>query len=82
MPRADNLKIFMSDKVNEFLDGLSLAQLTKLQASLTEKLASQAARRAQSVRVPPLPKTDVVSMADSLGLDISGLLRDVKKRGA
>lgn len=72
----------MSDKVNEFLEGLSLAQLTKLQVLLNEKVAAKEARRTQPGRLPPVPKNDIASMAESLGLDISGLLRDVKKRGS
>lgn len=72
----------MSDKVNDFLEGLTLAQLTKLQVLLNEKVAAQAARRAQPGRLPPVSRNDVASMAESLGLDISALLRDVKKKSS
>lgn len=72
----------MSDKVNDFLEGLTLAQLTKLQVLLNEKVAAEAVRRAQPGRLPPIPKSDVASLAESLGLDISSLLRDVKKKSS
>ncbi len=70
----------MTDRVTEFLASLTLIQLNKLQEKLELRARERAEKRKTAGRLPPIPSNDVGSMAEALGLDISQLMRDVKRR--
>ena len=70
----------MNDRITEFLSELSLQQLQALQSTLTQKIHADAELKQRSARLPPVPTGDISKAAEALGLDISSLLRDVKRR--
>lgn len=70
----------MNDQLTDLLSGLSLEQLQALQEKLASKAAAKTQRAKKTGLLPPIPSGDVSKMADALGLDISSLMRDVKRR--
>lgn len=72
----------MNDRITEFLSELSLPQLQALQDKLAEKARYEAERKRRPGVIPPVHTGDVSKAAEALGLDISGLLRDVKRKSA
>jgi len=72
----------MNDQTLDFLSQLSLAQLEALNTKLNEKVAAEAERKRRPGTMPPILNRDVSKAAEALGLDISGLLRDVQRKSS
>lgn len=67
------------------LKQLSVDQLNDLQIKVTAKAAELEQKRLEKrmqrqSKLPPTPGNDVEKMADSLGLDLSGLMREISRR--
>jgi len=84
----------MNDHTFEFLSGLTLEQLQALKVRLSEHIKALADAKAQRqdkqisnasasrFNLPPVQTGCVSKAADALGLDISSLMRDVKRRSS
>jgi len=72
----------MTDRTFDFLSELSLGQLEVLHIKLREKIEADTQRRRRAGVIPPIPTNDVGKAAEALGLDISGLMRDVQRKSS
>lgn len=90
MQRAAKHFISMNDHTYEYLSGLTLPQLQALKVSLSMHIKARAKAKAleksnasnSRINLPPIQTGCVSKAADALGLDISGLMRDVKRRSS
>ncbi|WP_136679938.1 hypothetical protein [Neptunomonas sp. XY-337] len=73
------------DPIQTLLRHCTLQQLEAIHTALEKRAAERAAetaarRERQKLAAPPRSSTDVEKMADDLGLDLSGLMREISKR--
>ncbi|MDO6513102.1 MULTISPECIES: hypothetical protein [unclassified Neptuniibacter] len=61
------------------LSALSTEQLDAIQNSLLEKIRDKDAKRERLTKLPPRTSNDLEALADMQDLDLSSLLRDVKR---
>ena len=61
------------------LSSLDLDQLDKIQQKLNEKIEQNAQKRERLSKLPPRTSNDLEDLAELQGLDLSGLMRDVKR---
>ncbi|WP_067863702.1 hypothetical protein [Neptuniibacter marinus] len=61
------------------LFALSTEQLDALQNSLLDKIRDKDAKRERLKKLPPRTSNDLEALADMQDLDLSSLLRDVKR---
>jgi len=62
---------------------LSLEQLSDLLIKVEAKAAAKKEeknRRSQTIKVPPRTSNDIKKMAEDMGLDLSGLMREISRR--
>jgi len=62
---------------------LSLEQLSDLLIKVEAKAAAnkeEKIRRSQTIKVPPRTSNDIKKMAEDMGLDLSGLMREISRR--
>ena len=62
---------------------LSLEQLSDLLVKVEAKAAAkkeEKERRAHAIKVPPRTSNDIKKMAEEMGLDLSGLMREISRR--
>lgn len=70
----------MSDTdVSAFLMELELTQLEQITQDLQVRAEQQKAEKRHKSNFPPV-FTDLDSMAESAGLDLTGLMKDIKRR--
>ncbi|MBP0049191.1 hypothetical protein H9C73_10620 [Marinobacterium sp. AK62] len=70
----------MSDTdVSAFLMELELTQLDQITQDLQVRAEQQKAEKRHKPSFPPV-FTDLDSMAESAGLDLTGLMKDIKRR--
>lgn len=72
----------MNDPIFDYLSDLSLPQLQALQVKLTEHIQAKAEAKRLRGHLPPVQTGCVSKAAEALGLDISSLMRDVKRRSS
>lgn len=73
------------EEITTKLTKLSVEQLTDLLAKVKEKAFELEQQRLErqiqaKSKLPPVPGNDVNKMADDLGLDLSGLMREISRR--
>lgn len=67
------------DELISRLSLLSNEQLDALQETLQQKARDKQAERERLKKLPPRTSNDLEALAEMQGLDLSSLLRDVKK---
>ncbi|WP_417583255.1 hypothetical protein [Nitrincola sp.] len=63
----------------DFLMSLQPEQLDMLVAQLEVMVVAKRAEKANSF-APPSPPSDIGRLADSLGLDLSGIMREISRK--
>ena len=66
--------------LTEWLMTLSLPQLEKVEQVVQRKAEEKAAEKRRLMAAPPRSTNDIQELAAMQGLDISGLMREIKRR--
>lgn len=61
------------------LKSLTSAQLDVIMEKLQQKIRTMEAERERLTKLPPRTSNDINALAEMQGLDLSGLMRDIKR---
>lgn len=68
------------DEITAWLHTLSIEQLEQVERAALKKAREREEARRRRIPSPPRTSNDIQQLAEMQGLDISGLMREIKRR--